>query len=557
MLPRLSIALRRLPRLLGAAGLCAGAASAQYWAPQGPVYGVPQSTAFSQYWVRTAVTADGSKVGFSFNSGQEMYARFFDGSGSPLTGNVLCNTIYSAGVQDEGEIGVATDGRFLVAWSERSGADGEQMGIFGRIFTASGSPLTGGEFQINQAWMASQWRPLIASRPAGGWVVAWSGDWDGDPIFRLLDTSGTFLTGDIHVDTIGNGGQTDTAPAVAPDGTMFMVFVDYSGSGVGSGTNLFGRLFDEDGHPLMPAEYQLTLNTSPGTDFSSFDQREPRVAADGAGRFIVVWESAVDAAKSDWDVFARRFGPAGTPLGDPFQVNTNANGFQNQARVVADPDGNFIVTWTDWSGGTADIHGRRYDVQGPPVGPEFTVNPSLPGNQVRPSLAMDALGEKVVFCYEGPGNSTDAFAVNYLTYQPPINYCTAKLNSQGCMPQVVASGIPSTSGAAAFDVGAQSVLNNKNGILFYGLQTKALAFQGGTLCVQAPVKRTPLQDSGGNPPPDDCSGVYTYDFNARIQSGADPALQAGATVYCQYWSRDPASASGTGLTDGLCFEIRP
>lgn len=552
--PRSPLKALAAPLLLG---LAAAPASGQYFAPQGGEYVVPQNLSFSQYWVRADTNAAGTMVGFSFNSGQEMFARFFDGSGNALTGNILCNTAITVGVQDEGEIACATDGRFLVAWSERSGADGDEMGIYGRIFNSSGTPITGAEFRIPEVWQDSQWRPLIASRPAGGWVVAWSGDDDGDPIFRLLDTSGTFLTGDIHVDTIGNGGQTDLAPAIAPDGTMFMVFVDYSGSGTGSGTNLFGRLFDEDGIPLSPQENQLTLNISGGGNYSAFDQREPRVAADGLGRFIVVWESATDLAGTDWNIFARRFGPAGFPLGDPFQVNSNSSGHQRESRVAADPDGNFVITWTDWSGGNADIRARRYDNLAQPVGAEFTVNATTAGTQRRPSLAMDALGEKIIFCYEGPGTATDAFAINYLTYQPPIVYCTAKLNSAGCLPTVSSNGTPSATDAGAFDIEAQLVLNNKNGLLFYGYQSNSAPFQGGTMCIQAPVKRTPVQDSGGNAPPNDCSGSYSYDFNARIQSGADAGLVPGAVLYAQYWSRDPSSPSTTGLTNAVSFEIRP
>lgn len=549
--------LRAGPLAVLLVALCAPSAPAQYFAADGEPYLVNQSTSFAQYWVRNALNDSGSMIGYSFNSGQEMFARFFDGDGNPLTSNILCNTQITVGVQDEGEIGCATDGRFLVAWSERSGADGDEMGIYGRIFTANGSPLTGAEFRLTEVWQDSQWRPLIAQRPAGGWVVAWSGDDDGDPIFRIINTDGTFLTGDIHVDTIGNGGQTDTAPAIAPDGTMFMVFVDYSGSGVGSGTNLFARLFDEDGVALMPSEYQLTLNTGPGFNYSAFDQREPRAAADGSGRFIVVWESASDSQGTDWDIYARRFGPAGVALGPPFRVNETGAGHQRQARVIADPGGNFVVTWTDWSGGNADIRARRYDDQAQPLGPEFIVHPATGGNQVRPSLASDALGEKVVFCYEGPGNSLDSFAIHYLTYQPPIAYCTAKLNSKGCLPQIAASGIASATRPGGFDIGAQNVLNNKNGLLFYGFQTKASPFQGGTLCIQSPTKRTPVQNAGGNSPPDDCTGNYSFDFNARIQSGVDPSLVPGTLVYCQFWSRDPQSASTTGLTGGLCFEIRP
>jgi hypothetical protein len=136
-------------------------------------------------------------------------------------------------------------------------------------------------------------------------------------------------------------------------------------------------------------------------------------------------------------------------------------------------------------------------------------------------------------------------------------YCVAKVNSQGCVPEMTFSGVPSASSASPYTLGAISVLNNKSGLLFYGSVQSSNAFQGGTKCVGAPTRRTSIQNSAGNPPPDDCTGTYAYDFNARIQSGIDPNLAAGAVVYAQYWSRDPFAAYTTGLTDAVCFTIQP
>ncbi len=141
----------------------------------------------------------------------------------------------------------------------------------------------------------------------------------------------------------------------------------------------------------------------------------------------------------------------------------------------------------------------------------------------------------------------------------PVVYCTAKLNSQMCMPAIGFSGEPSVTSPSPFDISASEIINNKNGILFYGFAPNNLPFQGGTLCVLPPTKRTPVQNSGGNPPPNDCSGTFSYDFNALIQSGTDPGLVLAAQVFAQYWFRDPGDLSGfgTGLTDALEFEICP
>ncbi len=135
------------------------------------------------------------------------------------------------------------------------------------------------------------------------------------------------------------------------------------------------------------------------------------------------------------------------------------------------------------------------------------------------------------------------------------SYCAGKLNSDGCVPSVSWTGAPSVSSANPFFVRCDDVVAFKNGLLFYGQAPKNAPFQGGTLCVQSPARRTPPQASGGSPPPDYCSGSYSYDFSARIQSGADANLVAGATVYGQWWYRDPIASFSVGLSNGISFVI--
>lgn len=138
-------------------------------------------------------------------------------------------------------------------------------------------------------------------------------------------------------------------------------------------------------------------------------------------------------------------------------------------------------------------------------------------------------------------------------------YCTPKANSLGCLPSISGTGSATMSGGAgSFTVDCDNSINNKNGILFYGFAAAAIPFQGGFLCVQPPTNRTAVQASGGNPPPNDCSGSFSFDFGGLIASGSDPNLQSGTQVFAQYWMRDPSDpTSGTGLSDGAEFTIQP
>ncbi len=140
------------------------------------------------------------------------------------------------------------------------------------------------------------------------------------------------------------------------------------------------------------------------------------------------------------------------------------------------------------------------------------------------------------------------------------SYCTAKTNSLGCVPSITWAGLSSANAASGFVIGATNVVNNKSGLLFYGLSGPlGVPFQGGVLCVKLPIKRTHIQLSGGNPPPNDCSGGYAIDFNSYIASGIDPHLGPGVSVNAQYWARDPgfAAPNNTSLSNGIQFVIAP
>jgi hypothetical protein len=133
-------------------------------------------------------------------------------------------------------------------------------------------------------------------------------------------------------------------------------------------------------------------------------------------------------------------------------------------------------------------------------------------------------------------------------------YCVPKVSSSGCIPSMGSSGAPSATDPNPFLATAAGVETAKTGLLFYGYAPLNAPFQGGVKCVSAPTRRTGLQNSGGAGL---CAGSFSLDFNARIQSGIDPGLTPGATVYSQYWYRDPGSGSTTGLSDALQFVIEP
>jgi cysteine-rich repeat protein len=115
-------------------------------------------------------------------------------------------------------------------------------------------------------------------------------------------------------------------------------------------------------------------------------QRDPDVAADGAGNFVVVWQT-----NSGNDIFARRFTSSGVPLGGDLTVSTQA-GYAAGPAVAAGPGGDFLVVWSSGS----EVTARAFDGSGAPQAAEFRVNTYTPNSQGSPAVAAGGDGNFVV-----------------------------------------------------------------------------------------------------------------------------------------------------------------
>ncbi|HVS11186.1 MAG TPA: hypothetical protein VMS76_15055, partial [Planctomycetota bacterium] len=289
----------------------------------------------------------------------------------------------------------------------------------------------------------------------------------------------------------------------------------------------------------------------------------PAGRSDSADRLALAPQGRVRAAgytrtaSSDYDTltlsvdaagglhWARIFGGAGLLDDLPTALDVDAGG-----RTA-------VVGWTVPLGGGEHYMLIEYDDAGNPIGEAF-----YSGFTSDDSTALDvAFGPGgaifVTGDSEGFGTQQDVATLRY-DVGVVSAYCTAKSASIGCLPAIAWSGTPSAASGMPFLITASAVINNKVGILIYGKNGPAQTpFQGGTLCMVVPIVRTPLQSSGGTPPPNNCSGKFSFDFNAYIASGKDPGLVAGQQVNAQYWFRDPGDPFGSGFSNALEFAIQP
>jgi glucose/arabinose dehydrogenase len=294
------------------------------------------------------------------------------------------------------------------------------------------------------------------------------------------------------------------ANACGLQGTYF--YADYCSSAIWSFRYVNGQVTQ---HTTRTVE--LEPAGAPTIDFvSGFGE-------DGAGELYVVDHSG--------EIY--RIDPAGGA------VDCNGNGVVDacdiQNGTEADCNANWIPDSCEIAGGTV---------------PDCNLNAVPDSCDLASGTSLDTNGNAIPDECECQGGA------------PPFTYCTAKLNSQFCFPAIDFSGVPSLSAPAPFVIRATSLLNNRNGLLFYGYGAASAPFQGGTMCVRPPVRRTPVQFTGGSPAGVDCSGTLSFDFTAWMLAGHDPLLSVvGQQINAQYWSRDPQDPWLASTTDAVQAQV--
>ena len=361
-------------------------------APAGSEFRVNTSTEGEELSPSVATDENGNFV-VVWTGRYGLFGQRFSAAGAPLGGEFQLNP-FETTASNLPAVASDKNGNFVVVW-QNLGLEGSSYGVFGQRFDAVGNPL-GGEFHVNTYTTGIQALPQVASDPNGNFVVVWNSygqDGSHYGVFgRRYNAAGQPQGGEFAVNQTTIGPEVFPSVAKAANGDFVVVWANL-GTGLNPERGIFGRQFDVSGAPVG-AEFHINEDTVSAV-------REPRVASDPAGNFVVVW-SGPDGGGGPYDlgVFGRRFDASAAPQGGEFRVNTYTTDHQEQAVVASDEDGNFVVVWNSTSQEGdypfRGVFGQRYDASGTPVGGEFHVNTYTTDNQRRPAVARSPDGDFVV-----------------------------------------------------------------------------------------------------------------------------------------------------------------
>ncbi|MEO1367600.1 MAG: hypothetical protein AAFX50_10525 [Acidobacteriota bacterium] len=285
----------------------------------------------------------------------DVFAQRFTADGVPAGGELQVNTVTS-GYQGNTTVAMSTAGEFLVVW-ESDGQDGEEGGVYGQLFDAAGAAL-GSEVRINDTTARDQNDARVMATDSG-YAVTWESFLqDGSEeatILRFLDATAAPDGGEIVVNSQNLGDQEDAALAVDASGLIAVVWESTSQDGKGEG--IFAQILDSDGAAVGP-EFQVNA-------FTTGDQKNPRVAPDGAGGFVAVWTSEDQFDDVSEEIYGRRLSADGAVVGDEFRVNTETSDDQDVPAMAGGPGQQVLVAWRSFGGqdgSGAGVFAQRYQI---------------------------------------------------------------------------------------------------------------------------------------------------------------------------------------------------
>lgn len=346
-----------------------------------PVVAVQGSGAFTAAW--QSFEEDGSGLG--------IFAQRFAADGSPSGMDAFQVNTHVTGDQSAPAIATDSAGNVLVVWQSK-GQDGDGWGIYGQWYDSMGA-IIGGEFLVNSETDGDQRAPSVAMDAAGNAIVAWQSsgqDGDGEGVFyKRFDSPGDTTGTELQANDAFVGEQQAPTVAAAANGNFVIAWeASDPAGGAEASLDVYAKVFDSDGDTIAG---ELKVNTE-----SLRDQVTPHAAMDANGDFVVVWVSE-GIPGSGSDIFGQRFDQHGDRLGLEFDVNDTTRASQVGATVAMDGAGNFLVTWQSvvQDGSSEGVIGREYDFDGDTLKGEFIVNSTVEGPQSSPFVAMNTAGQAV------------------------------------------------------------------------------------------------------------------------------------------------------------------
>ncbi|MCO6187036.1 tandem-95 repeat protein, partial [Rhizobium sp. L1K21] len=336
-----------------------------------------------------------------FGSGFDIFARIFDASGQPVSGEIRVSNTTSANFADDSlpSVTALADGGFVISWYAARDGDSD---VYARIYDADGRAVSG-EINISDTAGDNNVDDSASSLTAlssGGFVVTWvrSGG-SQDLRAKLFDATGNAVSGEIDIGSTAYDANASVTPL--SDGGFVVAWRGIQNND--NDNDIFIRTFDASGNAISGE-----INVSEYISDTNRNDFDPAITALSNGGLVVTWHST-DGSR---EVYARILDASGNAVSDEINVSDSVYA-DSASSVAALPNGGFIVTWWGYHDGDYDIFARAFDQSGAPVSEEINVSDYLADNNqldLEPSVTALSNGGFVVTWHGTHDGDYDVFA---------------------------------------------------------------------------------------------------------------------------------------------------
>jgi len=365
------------------------------------------------------------------NDYNDVYARRFSNDGTPLAGDFKVSDDNTNNAQQLNAVIASDDeGNFLICWEDhRFGFNGE---IFAQHYLNDGTAVDE-NFMVNDDDVSeNQNWPAIATDGNENFIIAWADSRsDGREIYaQRFSADGTALGNNFKVnDDAGENWASMPSVDANTDGRFVITWADLRS---GDCHQIYAQQYSVDGTPLG--------NNFKVNYLSAYLNYSPKVVCKPNGGFIITWGDADEGGSKggvfqnieheittkellgEPDIWAQQFLSDGTPLGENFRVNDNADySFQHNPDIAVDAAGNFIIAWEDDRNGFSEIYLQRYLSDGTPLGSNFKAEDIIYSEwALSPSICMDGAGNFTLVWRDNRNEVFDIFCKRFSNDGTPL-----------------------------------------------------------------------------------------------------------------------------------------
>jgi len=192
-----------------------------------------------------------------------------------------------------------------------------------------------------------------------------------------------------------------TTARIAPDGAGGAIVVWEDFRSL-TDYDIYAQRLDGDGVPVWGID-GVPICTA------ALNQNVTQIIPDGAGGAIIVWRDYRDSIK--FDIYVQRVDAAGNPLWTPNGlVICGISNHKYNPRLVSDGAGGAIVVWQDTRTGFYDVYAQRVNAAGTPLWAANGIGVCIAsGHQYNPEVTSDGAGGAIVTWYDARGADADIY----------------------------------------------------------------------------------------------------------------------------------------------------